>query len=639
MGLVQQLKRSLENNLSNSTLTLQRNADSSREEGEKAIAAWYKTGGKNFAQWVSTEYRTHKGEMMHSLEPFWNDLLLVMGNPWLEQVFLQKAAQMGYSEGTFALAIFVVSTLRLSVGLGFEQQGKMQEMVGERILPAIAFIPQVLKLRSNYGQKDRANTSAITIAGALLWFFYAGTQTKTSTYTQAPSTLRSKPANMIIADEWGLYPPGILDVAISRMNASELPTKLVRAGSTPGEEGGVVDREVKVSTYVFEWTVYCRSCRTKQVLTPYGNFLKSQETEEGETYLDSLGYPLDWFHSNPNNKLGSAFIGCQHCQKKLSRKSIVQGKFICSKTGTPLRDFLKDTVKNQIPVTDSVALILPRLASRLFIPEERIRRLLKTRNPTDELQQGLGVAASVGKGKISVGILHKCVNLTPPEREHDFITAGVDVGRNCIFAVVCKWWFADDPDKEIKHREAFKQIIFAGRIMGHEDALDELVEAYSVDFLGMDNEPEYNMATGYALEHRASGYAELGIKGQTYLFDQIQMKGTQFNRTIRKTYSALKGRKARKEGNDVVVYNIDRTYFLDRVRGRLYKKQQSFPEGSIYDSSDEENLLFHYTTSDRLDGVWIQSGQAPDHFFHADSFGEAVAMVSMYEPGMRGVVF
>jgi hypothetical protein len=630
------LKNTIKKQLANSPQALQDDTARSRAIGEEAIALWYATSGANFIPWVQEEYRTHRGEKMHWKECFWEDLLAIAANPWFAQVLFQKAAQAGYTEAIIALSIFIVSKLRISVGFGFEQQSKMRELVGERIQPVLSHIPTVLTQRANYTRKDIDSKSSITIAGALLWFFYAGTRTARG-YTQAPSTLRSKPANMIVADEWGLYPPGILDVAIARMNASELPTKPVRAGSTPGEEGGVVDREIRMAKYLFQWQVKCPHCGSLEFLSPYGNFIKAQIVEGEEAYLDALGYPLDWFYHNPEDKISSAYIGCSNCAQELPRESIASGQFVCSNTGVGLRDLIEQTKVNQKPVNDAIALMLPRLASVLFNPEERIRRLTKTRNPIDELQQGLGVSASVSQGKISVKHLVACTLIAHPEREPDMVVLGADQWRGGLYVVIAHWWWGDYSAKDDKYRHAFKSVIYHDRTSGFEDSLDDLVQRYHVDLIGVDNEPEYNAASGYALAHPPSG--KMGAKGQVYLFDQQQLKGRQFDRTIRKTYSALKGKRAKKEGNDVIVYNIDRTYFLDQVRARIYQKLQAFPPGTNYDSADNDNLLYHYTTSDRLDGKWVEPPGSPDHFFHADSFLESAALCSLYEPGRRGVYF
>lgn len=629
------LRTTVQKQLATSPEALQETTAESRAMGEEAIAHWYATAGASFIPWVREEYRTHKGDKMHWKECFWEDLLAIAANPWFTQVLLQKAAQAGYTEAIIALSVFIVSELRLSVGLGFEQQSKMQELVGERIQPVLSYIPKVLAQREKYTRKDIDSKSSITIAGSLLWFFYAGTRTARG-YTQAPSTLRSKPANVIVADEWGLYPPGILDVAIARMNASDLPTKPVRAGSTPGEEGGVVDREVRMAKYLFQWQVKCPHCQSLEDLSPYGNFIKCQIIDGEETYLDALGYPLDWFWTNPEDKISSAYVGCSSCHQELTKEAIAQGQFVCSNTGVTLRDLIAKTKVEQKPVEDTIAMMLPRLASRLFIPSERIRRLVKTRNPIDELQQGLGVSASVSQGKISVKQLVGCCAIAPPEREPDLVILGADQWRGGLYLVIANWWWGDSPSKDEKYRHAFKQVIYHSRASGFEDSLDELVERYKIDLIGVDNEPEYNTASGYALAHPPG---RVGTKGQVYLFDQQQLKGRQFDRAIRKTYSALKGKKAKKEGNDVVVYNIDRTYFLDQVRGRIYQKYQAFPSGLNYDSADNDNLLYHYTTSDRVDGKWIEPPGSPDHFFHADSFLEAAALCSLYEPGRRAISF
>ncbi len=632
-------------------------------EKELAISKWYQEGGDVFLEWVKEHYRMYTGDSLRWDEPFLEEFYLLLGTPWVERLIISKPSQVGYTEALIAFTAFFLAYLRLPIGFGFEEDKKLNDIVGSRIQLAFDHCEPIKLLSSSLrtftGRSDIDQKRSITVSGVKASFFYARTKSKSSeeqAARQAASSYSSWSACGIVADEIELWPAKVLSIVKRRMDRSPLLTKLFRCGSTPGAEGGIVDGEVRNSKYRFEWHFNCSECGKAQVLDPFGNFLRCTSiTDNGiekKVFADPIGRPISWFHSDRDNPIESAFIGCKHCEQAVDRDSISAGEFICVNNHIALRDFCHQLTIDKQVEHESVALLLPRLASLLFNPIEWIREQITSTSPSDGFQQGLGKPFSLGGGKIEPSHLQKCVGISLPDEfkvKPDLIIVGLDQGRHSSYAVKQEWHFADFPDKDAKWKYAFKKITWWGEVNGFE-WLEDFVKEHNVDLICADNEPEYNMATAYALKHPPHAYnSKSAPKGQVFLGDQGELKGLGFRRTIRKIKDMgdgkerYRGRELTQE-KDVVVYLIDRTFGLDSVRDRIFRSLQSFPADTSYNSGDKGNFLYHYTTSDRIhrqssrnvdDIQWVKPSGLPDHYFHADSFGEVLCLASLYEPGIR----
>jgi hypothetical protein len=624
-----------------------RKAFSEKMSGERkqAIERWYKESGNLFIHWVKTYYRRWSGEPLYWNEPFQEEYYYLIGNPWIERIVIEKSAQVGFSESMIALAAFTLSEVRVPLGFGFEQERKLRDMVGPRVQAAFDYIEPIQEIRrTRQEQTGRQDTDSkerkITVGGVEATFFYASTaaaqKNASAGQRQASSSLSSFSAWVILADEIELWPKGTLDVATQRQNACEMPTKPMRSGSTPGSEGGVVDSEVKASGHVFQWQVKCPHCEALQFIDPFGNFLKSVKVTEGDgetqedAFLDAMGKPLDWFchdDSTREARIRTAYVGCCECGGELDSEALKGGAFHCVNTMLPLREICDRATKTRIPVHKTVALKLPRLASTGFNPEERIRRLLETRSPADEIQQGLGKPISVGSGKISLTRIMACVGATPPDpdRKPDLVSIGVDQGRSRNYVVVLQWYMALEKDPEDCWANAWVNIAWHGSVMGSFEAIDEIVKKWGADFVGMDADPEIQLAASYARKH----LPERVKKGQVYLFDEVVLKGEDFRRATREI-----------QGTEVPVYALHRTFGMDAVRDRFNRKNYGLPAGMMYVPGDDDNLIFHLLTSDRtVEGHWIEPPGLPDHWHHAMAFAEVAVLASYYAPRPKRLIF
>lgn len=651
---------------------------------QNSLESWLRDGGDVFLRWTKRYYTLSSGDLLEWYEPFWEDYYRLLGEPRVEDLYIGKGSQMGYTESIIAFTAFFLSELRLPIGFGFESFNKQQDMVGSRVQLSFSHCKPIQELNESQRRvvkrKDTDTKNAITVGGTKATFFYADKQkasSESNAIRQASSRLSSFTAFGIIADEVELWQPGILDVMRRRMDATILPNKIVRAGSTPGAEGGVVDVMVKSCQYRFEWHVDCPHCGTVQPLSGFGNLLKGKEVaEEGRVivrYLDKGGRPLDWFHEDPDYRQETAYVGCRKCGGKLEKEVIADGEYVCTVTGKTIEQFFADRRQSSEPV-DRVSLQLPKLATTRFSAPNIIKELFTTDNPADVIQQGLGLPFSIGTGKIQFEVLMECVGLAIPEqlkqKGHDMVVMGLDQGKYTNHVMIFGFYFADEPSKELKWRNARKELLWWGTIDTFEE-LAPLIEQYKVLVIGMDSEPEWGLAAEYCYHHPPKGPTVISLEnfsylgqgkgeivrgkhggvisgiqegggfdldywmnftsgmstlGQVYLFDQVNLDKTQYKRTMKNIKSH--------SPNKVPVYSIDRTFWLDMVRDRIYLRHSHFPPHVTYNPKDKNNLLYQYLTSDRLisERRWVESG--PDHFFHADNFAEAAAFVSMFEDGV-----
>lgn len=623
-----------------------------------AIETVYGRGGVVYLQWCKQLYKTHEGKRLKWNEPFFEEFFLLMGNLWFEVIFVEKPAQVGFSEALISFSLFFLAYLRLPFGLGFEQRTKLQQMVGKRVQPAFDYCSVVQELASQRqgatNREDIDSKETITIGGVALSLFYAGTQSQKKDGYQAPANLRSFTAFGVAADEWGLWPEGAIYVAMARMEQSPLPSKpIIRAGSTPGYEGSPTDAEMRRAKYLFQWHCDCPHCHQGQFIDPFGNLLRPTLLEEEgiaeEMFVSPIGRPLSWFHHSENppgvadadlegddlqRAFDTAYVGCSFCAGELTFETMSLGEFRCVNTGISLLELERSATRRQTPIKESVGIRLPKLASVTFKAPERIRFQWYTKKPDDGIHQFLGKPFSLGGGKISLARLLACVGLAMPfQRKPDFVAAGIDQGRNANYCIVMEWYLGEQGDKDQQWMEAHTRIIYYEEFQTFE-RLDELARIYNIALFFVDNEPEFQLAAAYAMKHLPErGTLRAKTIGQVYLLDQVQLKGEQYKRTERDVQSTRKDTK-------IIVYSVDRTYAIDCVKWRIYRRRMHFPEEITYDPKDAGNLLHHYMTSDRTpDGRWVEPTGEPDHYLNAHSLCEIGVQLSAYEPGQKKGVF
>jgi Phage terminase large subunit (GpA) len=628
----------------------QKFADLSTAKRETGIEEWYARGGEYCYEWIAEHYRTHSGSKLTWEKPFFKDTLIAIGNPWIQDLWIEKSAQVGWSELAIALLAFMLGRVRIPCGYGVEQESKLTDMVGPRVQPAFDMTAPIQAIKLKYhellGRKDiDTKQRQITVGGVVVTFFSVGGIQKkatgaTGSERQATSGASSFTAFAVIGDEVELWSAKAIGVAKKRQEGCTMPTRPFRAGSTPGHVGGIVDRQMKSAKYLFEWQICCPKCKISQSLTPFGSLLKSElvVNEDGSTeqsYLNKMGKPVSWHYSCKDTdeqakKIKTAFIGCKECGAKISRRSIESGRFVCVNTGVDLREFNQSLVARQEAVDGTVGLRMPKLAIPNFNPAERIEILLTTENIADELQQGLGVAVSIGGGKISLEKLLDCRYKQPPiaQTEYErFKVIGCDQGKSGHNVVLQEWWLPiRGKDEEVRWSEAFVETLEYQKMTGGFSALARYARKHGVRLIGIDGEPEISLAGSFARKNppKVRKRQEFSV----FLFDQVSLGGGQ---TIKRMNQDI-------QGVQTPIYRLHRTAGLDAVRSRIYRDKHRFQPDWQYDPKDSEGIFYQFLTSERLpNGRWHCDDNMPDHYLHAANFAEMCVLADLLEPREPGL--
>ena len=476
-----------------------------------AIERWFREGGQYFADWSEAHYRRPPdGIPIAWSEPYLKPFYLAFGNPWLEYLICQKPAQVYFSESLVNLCAFAL-TIGVPVGFGFERESKLRDMVGPRIQTAFDFVEPIRELKRRRQElTGRADTDlksrVMTIGGVTSTFFYASTSKKAGgSERQASSSISSWPGYVMLCDEVELWPEGVIDVAKSRQlsfNPPDYPTRPFRAGSTPGHEGGVTDREIKAADCFFQWRVVCPHCGEAQCLDVFGNFLKPEPTDDGDRYLTATGRPIDWFahdSTNRRTKQRTAYVGCRHCGGELDWETRAAGEYWCTYTDRPMLPLLDQLCQDRTPIRRAAIEITPLSSSRFLAPET-ILALFRSRNPSDTIQQMLGKAVSIGSGKIQLPTVQAAIARPMPAWENTdrtLVVIGADQGREGHWAVATRWHLPIAADHETAWRDAFVEVIDHGRLHGFA-GLESWRRQHAADLVGIDNEPEVTLAADYA---------------------------------------------------------------------------------------------------------------------------------------------
>lgn len=625
-----------------------------QKQRAKAIEQWYSEGGDYFLQWVDSNYRTHDRSKLDLSEKWYRDFLRAFGHPLIERIITQKGAQVGYTEAAIAYTGFCLAELRIPVAYGVERQMKLRDIVGPRVQPSFKTNEQMQRLSEEYAsiQQDiDTKTRNITIGGIPVTFFYATVAGSSTQTREASSSLSTFTAWSVVADEIELIPRKALEVIPGRMEASPLPTRPVRFGSTPGRSGGTVDTLIKESGILFKWHITCPHCGAVQELNPRGNLLKEVEIEiqgrKESRYTDLLGRPLDWFchdRSSLETKIATAYIGCRYCSQSLPTESLCCGEYgtshyaECNTGFQSLNKFLDDL---STPITDYVGVLLPKLASPRFNPADKIRKLMKNENVAVVFQEELGCVSDNFGNCIPVDLILDCKDNTLPEWadiENTITVFGIDQGVEFNWLIACRYYFPDHPDTfedwATAHCEAFCEVLHWGKVYRFgiqqrntepEYDLNYWIEQFEPYLIGFDLKPDTSSAMDFAHAYCPDTVLE---PPYALAFMETELKDGKYQ-----------AKKKKIQGQEVQYFALHRTFGMDCVRDRILQGTAKLPEGMSY-GTESDNLVYHLSTSERdsQTAKWDKP-TLPDHGHHCWSFAESALYAYRFEDAYQPPAF
>jgi hypothetical protein len=326
-----------------------------------------------------------------------------------------------------------------------------------------------------------------------------------------------------------------------------------------------------------------------------------------DSYLSKTGRPIDWFYSDPTNKIKSAYFACSNCGHPISNQQRLAAKFKCLKTGFHFTDFqakLPTTHEEVYKQLDTVTIHLSPLLrdSKYNLAAYLIDIGLNTESTRDYQQQVLGFASSHKDAKITRDMVLRSNQAKTPPRSHDFVICGIDQGRDEDYICIARYWLNENKELPTVQRieESYRQIILCKPIL--RDNIIDTLNQYNVIYGFIDNEPD-----------RSDAYL---LSKQTVLEPADQKETV---KTLIRPIIVSTG------GIEINAFEIDNTFFCDSVLN-------TFSQGTITTNADDFDVtdkgvhspFRHFSMPYKDDeDKWQRAKDKIDDLFFAFVFCEA----------------
>lgn len=451
-------------------------------------------GGKYFVDRVKQYgYNDRRKKML--LHKWYEEYLELIGDLTVHEVYTTGCAQAGKTAGHTLLAVHLIDS-GISILWSYAQQGSQQRAVPLQFYPVV----EEWLIASGTKPKGAQNSTLYQIGDANALFTYVSTS-KAALNTKdggaaAGSAVVSVTADVLFREEKSQYPIGTGDPLLRRIDASIVPTKPIRDLGTHGSGSGI-EVDIAKCKYYFYPHFKCAKCDRLSPLDPKGCLLKPIKYADSlgreiSSHLSQTGRPVAWHCTEDNNQVDSAYFGCPHCGAEIPDSDRLNAWYQCLNTGVTLRNYLDDPERlkgrSRQKVGISISPLLRQTGHNLAA--EIIQLGLDTANTEDWQQQVLGHPSVVYGNRISLEFIKAALYAPKPDREPDYIIAGIDQGRGEDWLMIVAIYLPPETENTndvIRFEKSRREILFGGDVMRSQ--IPELLEQYGVNYGLMDNEP------------------------------------------------------------------------------------------------------------------------------------------------------
>ncbi|MGL5131176.1 MAG: hypothetical protein ACRC78_01550 [Planktothrix sp.] len=457
-------------------------------------------GGAKILERIKKYGCTEKGEIL-TLYKWHEQAILVLADLRLHEVLMTGAAQIGKTLLTTLVFVDSVIQGRLNVAWIYNNERNMLSNRDVQYYPLLNYwLQKYLEDTENYDIYFKANKWNITGSQAI--FRYASTSALSVRRDRAAvgATAASYQADWMVLEERSQYPPGAADVLPRRLDNSKFPARPIRAIGTPGSGAGI-ETQMKGSVYSFYPHVTCENCGDYQPLHPLGCLLKPSRIQdavgqEKVSYFSPIGRPNEWFFTDANDPIKTAYFGCRTCGHEIKKETRLASQFACTVTGKKLADFLQeiDPEKEEFKEIKISFELSPLLRDADYnLAVSLIKTGIDTENVADWQQQSLGVSSVIDKAQITAAVIQNCIGNDYPEKPPDFTIAGIDQGRTEDWMIIVDYWLpAATASPYHIPAKTIRRFRFIGSVF--RDEIPEILAKYEVTFGLIDNEPSIDSA-------------------------------------------------------------------------------------------------------------------------------------------------
>jgi hypothetical protein len=427
---------------------------------------------KEFNEWVKEYGRTER-DIKVVCEPWIEDWNLINGDLRIGEVVIGGAAQVYKSLGSYLLAFYATEKGYLNILYTFAKALIRNKIVASTVFP----------FRDNNKAATPGSQKPITENTQLYstenytsyWSFVnnGGAENDVS----VPAELASISVDVILMDEYSQYDPVIAGVLRNRQSNSSLESRPVRYVSTPGRSGTGIDAQLKQCSHVFTAHVECTHCQKLASLDPLACFLRQGNVVDSTgaeilSYFDTEMKAVDWYHEDPEDRVNSAYLACEHCGGKLPQNILKTSRLYDKETKVSVSDFLEIVQQDPFKIR-KVGLVASPFLRRVKsnVAARYANDAIQTENPLDYIQQGLGMATNDEFGGLTPEQLLPLI-LAPKEpanpKEYEMVRLlGMDVARSSHYLTSMNCYIPKIGSKEDKYRNTIRVVSGFDRVASH----------------------------------------------------------------------------------------------------------------------------------------------------------------------------
>jgi len=457
-----------------------------------------------FADWVRDNATTEQ-DIKVIVEPWVYEHMLLMGEQRISFKVVTGAAQVIKSLALFLLAFYLTEVGGLSGLFTFAKSNIRDKLVGSTVRPIWEYNreriknPPPVSLENNKLTKTKIST------------FYTSFAFNNSTddTVAVPVECASITVDFLLNDESSQCDPKLLATLRNRMNNGKIDSRPVTHASTPGREGTGISADLDLCEKVYYPHIKCKSCDEWATLHPEKAFLKkskilSPNGKEVESFYDQDMRVLNWNHRDPDHKIESAYLACEHCGEEITTADLKEAHLLEKKELTTVPELLAEIDLDPWKIRHIGVEVCPFLRrTKQNIAVRFANDACTTDNPIDYVQQTLGIATSSEFSGLNTRILRSC--LDAPKRPSDLSlyktvrVTGIDQARGSSYISVADCFIPLDGTKNEKYLNTIISLVDLTRVS--ESGLSAYLKRMNVEIGALDCAPDFATASAINKEH------------------------------------------------------------------------------------------------------------------------------------------
>jgi hypothetical protein len=577
----------------------------------------FKAGGGWFVEAVREYGINEKGQKLRLNKPLL-DACALIGDFRVGTVATSGGAQVFKTLIHLQLASALVTIGKHDFAWCYPQANLIPKLVPTGFKPVIGAWEQQFKLERKSKITDSKSMMLHQSTYGIGRFISAANNSASSKelsgVAQANTNVVAFSSDLAIYEERSQYLQKNIDTIRRRFLQGRIASYPERLIGTPGNGAGI-ELEIAQADYCFISHIDCKECGKPASLSPLGALITPIEIDKSNRpiYFEANGKPRDWWYRDENDKVNTAYFGCEHCGAEISKEQRLNSYFRCTKTGTLLLDLLDSLPYGYSDKRISCGLILSPLIrdTDSSTPQSIILSGLQSTNTQDWQQQELGIATSMSTGGITLESIKRSIGATVPKWQPDYTYFGLDQGRSEHWVMMVNYRLPTHTIGERdyttieKYELAHREITLCKAI--NDSELDRIImESHGG---ALDNEPDRSWADKIARAYR-------GI----ILFDQVSQRS--LNGLMHKPIIVQSG------GTKIEAVAIDTHRFQNHILsffngsymvGSDEVPQISIPKSVNYQDLTDKSLVRHLTSSTRDPdrGLWIRPEDKNDDLLKA----------------------